>query len=58
MMTTIKDRDIKKAAKPQDYFFRFLFGLQKGSRVWGKAPLLPLKSRKNNLIICRVLTLR
>ena len=28
-------------------FFRFLFGLQKGSRVWGKAPLLLFMSGKS-----------
>jgi len=44
----------EKSGEAARYFFRFLFGFQKGSRVWGKAPLLPLKSRENKLLIWRV----
>ena len=33
----------KKKRRSRKCFFRFLFGHQKGSGVWGKAPLLLLK---------------
>ena len=33
----------KKKRRSRKCFFRFLFGHQKGTGVWGKAPLLPLK---------------
>ena len=31
-----------------------LFGHRKGSRVWGKASLLPLKSRKSKAILAAI----
>ena len=37
-------------------FFRFLFGLQKGSMVWDSVPVLLFTSRKIKLKICRVKT--
>jgi len=37
----------EKSGEAARCLFRFLFGHQKGSRVWGKAPLLHLRGEKS-----------